>query len=124
MLMCLLKNGKEEDKIKVEPATDYPKIDLNFIDNNLEVPNMPIIPQPEAAIDSADCRINLLEHISHCQSLIEDRLQNLEEQINVIDPVGTTDENKDDEYPEIRQTTQMILRDLNTLKELSLCSNI
>lgn len=124
MLMSLLKNGND-DKIKTETSADYPKIDLNFIDNNLEMPNIPIIPQPEAAINSTDCRINLLEHISYCQSIIEERLNNFQDQINILDPNGTIlDEDKDDDYPEIKETTQMILRDLNTLKELSICPTI
>lgn len=120
MLMTLLKTGKEEEKLKVEPS-DFPKMDLNFIDNNLGMSAMPIIPQPEAAIDSADCKINLLEHISHCQTLIEQRLDDFASQIKLLDS-NFADEK--DDYPEIRQTTQMILRDLNTLKDFSVCSTI
>lgn len=123
MLLSLLRTGKEEDKIKNE-IPEFPKLDLNtLIDNNMEIPNIPNIPQPEAAIDSADCRINLLEHISHSQSLIEQRLSDFENQIKLLDVGNNILDSKDDDN-KLRQTTQMILRDLNTLKELSVCSSI
>ncbi|XP_068904442.1 PHD finger protein 20 isoform X2 [Tenebrio molitor] len=106
MLMMILKGTKEE-------------IEENHIaDDHLDSLPAPIIPQPEAAIDSADCRLNLLDHIAHSQSLVEQRLDDFEKQIESLE--DTTLYYEDDEnYPRTRQTLNMLLRDLNTLQELS-----
>lgn len=112
MLLSLLK-GKEDD----QKLPEFSKIDINtIIEDNLEqITAAPIIPQPEAAIESDDCRINLLDHISHYQSLVEQRLAAFEDRINALDvePPCDTDEN----FPKIRHTTEMIMRDINTLNE-------
>ncbi|KAJ3655052.1 hypothetical protein Zmor_014196 [Zophobas morio] len=99
MLMMILKSTKED-------------VDDNF--NGLQAP---IVPQPEAAIDSADCRLNLLEHIAHSQSLVEERLDDFEKQIEDLEDASFYEDDKD--YPRTRQTLNMLLRDLNTLQELS-----
>nr|XP_022905186.1 PHD finger protein 20-like [Onthophagus taurus] len=119
MLLTLLKN---KDSQSSSESTEFPKLDLNtFMGNNLENIQLqtPRIPQPEAAIDSADCRLNLLEHISHSQSLVEERLMEFEDQIDKLDTFLDMDENDIDFDPKVRQTTQMLMRDLNVLKELS-----
>ncbi|KAJ8940033.1 hypothetical protein NQ314_010864 [Rhamnusium bicolor] len=108
MLMMILKAGKEV----------MPKIDLNsLMDNNMGQLSAPIIPQPEAAIDSADCRLNLLEHIIHQESLVEERLDDFEKQIDALE-AGMNVEG-DANYPKTRQTLQMLIRDLAALKEFS-----
>lgn len=117
VLLSLLKPVKDE----VPDVAEFPKLDLNtLIENNLDqVPvNTLRIPQPEAAIDSADCRLNLLEHIQHSQSLVEERLNDFEEQINKLEPLLEEEENSE-QYPKLRQTTQMLMRDLTVFKEMS-----
>lgn len=117
MLLSLLKSAKDEQKLKDE-------IDINnLLANNLEQLPIagPIIPQPEAAIDSGDCKINLLEHIAHGQTLVEERLNNLEEQIDKLDPDNN---NSEQDYARTCVTIQMLLKDLNTLKELSHNNNL
>lgn len=117
MLMSILKSGKEEQKLK--ELGDLQKLDINtLIENNLDQPIQSNVPQPEAAIDTADCRLNLIEHIAHSQSLVEERLSEFEEQLNALD-VGFLQEEDDKDYPRMRQTLQMLLRDLNTLKDFS-----
>lgn len=37
-----------------------------------------LIPQPEAVIDSSDCKLNLLDHVAHYQNIIEERLNSVE----------------------------------------------
>lgn len=41
----------------------------------------PNIPQPEAAIDPSDCRMNLLEHIEYFQNLVDEKLNVIEAEI-------------------------------------------
>lgn len=112
MLLSILKSAKDEQKLKDD-------LDLNtLIDNNLEQLPMPIpiIPQPEAAIESADCKLNLLDHIAHCQSLVEERLNDFERQLDELD--GNSN-NTEEDFSRTRRTMQMLLRDLSTLKDLS-----
>lgn len=117
VLLSLLKPVKDE----VPDVAEFPKLDLNtLIENNLDqVPvNTLRIPQPEAAIDSADCRLNLLDHIQHSLSLVEERLNDFEGQIDNLEPL-VKEEESDEQYPKLRQTTQMLMRDLTVFKELS-----
>lgn len=107
MLMMILKAGKDV----------IPKIDLSTLMEGNMAPSAPIIPQPEAAIDSADCRLNLLEHIVHQESLVEERLDEFEKQIDALEEGMNMESDAD--YPRTRQTLQMLMRDLNTLKEFS-----
>lgn len=120
VLLSLLKAPKDDHKLKDEELPVFPKLDINsLIDNNLDqLPTAPIIPQPEAAIEADDCQINLLDHISHYQSLVEQRLDDFESQIKALeDALGTDDEM--DDMPKVRQTTEMVMRDINTLNEFA-----
>lgn len=108
MLMMILKAGKE----------DMPKLDLNALMDT----SGPIIPQPEAAIDSADCKLNLLEHILHQESLVEERLNDFEKQLDALEE-GMNMES-DPDYPKTRHTLQMLMRDLDTVKEFSQSTTI
>lgn len=40
-----------------------------------------VVPQPEAAIEPADCRLRLLQHVEKSQLLLEARLDSIEAQI-------------------------------------------
>lgn len=56
------------------------------IENEVVAPLQPFIPEPEAPIDPAECRMRLLEHIEHFQNHIESRLSSIDAQVcgNVI----------------------------------------
>lgn len=112
MLLSMLKEAKEEQKMKDEFA-GFP----------MEQQPMPNIPQPEAAIDTSECRLNLLDHIAHSQSLVEERLNDFEEQINALED-DSFQGDSDEDYPKMRQTLQMLMKDLTTLKEFSQISTI
>lgn len=99
MLMMILKSGKEENPM------------LNMHNT------APIIPRPEAAIDSDDCRLNLLDHISHAESLVEERLDDFEKQLDALEEDVNLEASED--YPKTRQTLQLLMRDLDTLKRFS-----
>ncbi|KAE8748341.1 hypothetical protein FOCC_FOCC004977 [Frankliniella occidentalis] len=106
----------------------------------------PRIPQPEAPIDPTECRLKLLDHIEHYQSLIDARLTTLEQMIDELehedpslldgknsDPVQSgvkqgadlEETNHSDEdpaldfLPQTKETVQMILRDLLNLRKIS-----
>lgn len=110
MIMMMLKEGKE----------DIPKIDINsLMETNT---GAPIIPRPEAAINSADCRLNLLDHIRHQEMLVEERLDEFENQIEVLEDAVNMNSNVDD--VRLCNTLQMLMRDLETLKEFSQSTTI
>lgn len=90
--------------------------------NNLMDNSSPIIPRPEAAIDSTDCRLNLLEHILHEESLVEQRLDDFEKQLDALEE--GLDIEKEEHYPKTRATVQMLMKDLDKLKEFSLSTTI
>ncbi|KAK5646830.1 hypothetical protein RI129_005294 [Pyrocoelia pectoralis] len=117
-LLSLLKSPKTEQKIKEELS----KLDLNtLIDNNFEQLATPIIPQPEAAINSIDCKLNLLDHIAHSQNLIEERLEMVQAQVDALDG---GDNNNEEDFSHVSKTVQMLLKDLGTLQELSHSSSL
>ncbi|CAH0557104.1 unnamed protein product [Brassicogethes aeneus] len=124
----LPKDNKDDIKLKTEEPEDV-KLDSQNDSmlmmilkgkgdiTNLVDSNAPIIPRPEAAIDSADCKFNLLEHIAHAESLIDERLSDFEKIVEGLEEGMNieTDEN----YPKTRQTLQMLMKDIGVLGEFS-----
>lgn len=78
---------------------------------------LPIVPQPEAPIESGVCRLNLLGHISHSQNLVEERLDEFEKLIDGLEDDLSVEESET--YPRTRQTLNLIVKDLETLQEFS-----
>ncbi|KAJ0181393.1 hypothetical protein K1T71_003478 [Dendrolimus kikuchii] len=79
-------------------------------------------PQPEAAIESGECRARLLRHIQRCQALIDARLDSIEAQVAELesqDPSFEDDETPDF-FPRTKRTVQMLMRDLDTMEELGI----
>ncbi|KAK9879641.1 hypothetical protein WA026_006706 [Henosepilachna vigintioctopunctata] len=104
-----------EDKLENEEENQLNNDLKNMIENN--EPQAPIIPEPEAAIETADCKLNLLDHIVHSQDLVMERLGNFEKQLESLEENCTSLE-KDEGYSRTRQTLQMLMRDLCKLEEL------
>lgn len=84
-----------------------------------EAPLQPFIPEPEAPIDPDECRLRLLEHIDHFQSHIEARLDTLEAQCAVLEAMDDADVSLVGVLPREKQTIQMLVRDLNTVRKLA-----
>lgn len=105
MLMMILKAGKDLSNMN------------SLMDNNA-----PIIPKAEATVDSMDCKLNLLDHIAHIESLTEERIDELEK---IVDTLEAGMELEDDpDNVKTKQTLQLLIRDLGTLKEFSQLSTI
>uniref|UniRef100_A0A1B6FS79 MBD domain-containing protein n=1 Tax=Cuerna arida TaxID=1464854 RepID=A0A1B6FS79_9HEMI len=78
-------------------------------------------PQPEAAIDETECRLRLLEHVEDYQHQVDDRLTSIQAQIAALeseDPDLASDE-ASDHCPATKQTVQMILHDLCTVRRVA-----
>ncbi|XP_018332733.1 PHD finger protein 20 [Agrilus planipennis] len=106
VLLSLLKSHKTE-----EPLTTDNLLDLDTVK----------IPQPEAAIDSSECRLNLLDHINFGQNLVEARLDVLEKKMQYFDVVG---DNEEDDHVHICRTIKMLLRDLLLLQDFGQSSSL
>ncbi|XP_054285783.1 PHD finger protein 20-like isoform X2 [Macrosteles quadrilineatus] len=117
--------------VKTHIATmkqDHPKLYLwakSWKDNSPDVKNENeqiktdvVGPQPEAAIDTKECRLRLLEHIEDYQTKVEDRLTSIDAALSVLeaeDPELSSDVSD----ARMKQTMQLLLRDLSTLKEVA-----
>lgn len=85
-----------------------------------EVASQPNIPQPEAAINSGDCRMNLLDHIEYFQNLVNEKLNIIENEISNLESDDVNNHGDDNEtLPKTKQTIQMLIRDLGTMKQIA-----
>ncbi|KOB66141.1 Phd finger domain-containing protein [Operophtera brumata] len=78
-------------------------------------------PQPEAPIENEVCRDRLLKHIQRCQALLDSRLDSIEAQVAELEsqePSFGEQYETAEHYPRIKQTVQMLMRDLDTMEEL------
>ncbi|XP_063224785.1 LOW QUALITY PROTEIN: PHD finger protein 20-like protein 1 [Bacillus rossius redtenbacheri] len=92
--------------------------------DRLQAAEGPRAPQPEAPIDPAECRLNLLDHINHSSQLADSRLSSIEAQIAALESQDA-DFAKDetpDFFPKTKQTVQMLMRDLLTMQRISAVS--
>ncbi|XP_046735242.1 PHD finger protein 20-like protein 1 isoform X2 [Diprion similis] len=84
------------------------------------LPLQPFIPEPEAPIDPAECRSRLLEHIDHFQNHIDSRLTTIEAHVTALEAMDPDDPvSGPDLLPRTKQTVQMLLRDLATVRKLA-----
>lgn len=89
---------------------------------NVNIPLQPFIPEPEAPIDPTECRMRLLEHIDHFQNYIASKLTSIEAQVQVLEEMDPDTIPEMEVQPRTKQTVQMLLRDLGTIRKLaSLC---
>ncbi|KZC14266.1 PREDICTED: uncharacterized protein LOC107192360 [Dufourea novaeangliae] len=89
-------------------------------EHEISTPLQPFIPQPEAPIDPGECRMRLLEHIEHFQNHIDARLTSIEAQVCALEALDPEDlVPSQDIQPRTKQTIQMLLRDLNTVRKLA-----
>lgn len=103
MLMAILKKNRNDE---------------NIIDE-VEKKHQPVIPQPEVAIESETCRLNLLEHVAQSQNLVEERLDEFEKCINDLEDNVGAYYSKDEACLNMGQVMNVLLKDLNTLQTLS-----
>lgn len=111
----------KEENVKTGNQADNMLL-MMFKDKDIQGNNANNFPQPEAAIETADCRLNLLEHVLHSQNLVMERLDDFERQIEQLEEFCAVE--KDENYPNTRHTLNMLLRDLDKLQDLSQCSSI
>lgn len=76
-------NSVAHDDLDSGPLLNNSQQEPNVADveNAIAALAQPFIPEPEAPIDPAECRMRLLEHIEHFQCHLDSRLSSLEAQI-------------------------------------------
>ncbi|XP_017876601.1 PHD finger protein 20 isoform X2 [Ceratina calcarata] len=111
----LLTNESNVSENNVSTSTNHEEMN----DNELSTPLQPFIPQPEAPIDPGECRMRLLEHIEDFQNHIDARLTYIEAQVCALETMDPEDLPTSDVQPRTKQTIQMLLRDLNTVRKLA-----
>lgn len=75
-------NDSTSENLNSGSLIDNVERESNIVNKNeVSVLPQPFIPEPEAPIDPAECRMRLLEHIEHFQSHIDSRLTSIEAQI-------------------------------------------
>ncbi|CAK9810922.1 PHD finger protein 20-like protein 1 [Anthophora plagiata] len=147
LLDVLTKNDVSEEKYEeslssdTKPNTDLLSNHTNVSENNtsasiastnhsheelnkheISAALQPFIPEPEAPIDPGECRMRLLEHIEHFQNHIDAKLTFIEAQVCALEAMDPEDVSGSDVQPRTKQTVQMLLRDLNTVRKLaSIC---
>ena len=103
-----------ETGISVQPELSTPQTK-----RGVALPLQPFIPEPEAPIDPTECRMRLLEHIDHFQSYIASRLTTIEAQVQVLEEMDSDSVPDLEIQPRTKQTVQMLLRDLSTIRKLA-----
>nr|XP_012135434.1 PREDICTED: PHD finger protein 20 isoform X2 [Megachile rotundata] len=102
------------------PAASENSMHEELNKHETSTPIQPFIPQPEAPIDPGECRMRLLEHIEHFQNHIDARLTFIEAQVCALEAMDPEDvSSSPDIQPRTKQTVQMLLRDLNTVRKLA-----
>ncbi|XP_014479375.1 PREDICTED: uncharacterized protein LOC106746825 isoform X2 [Dinoponera quadriceps] len=90
------------------------------VENEIATPLQPFIPEPEAPIDPSECRMRLLEHIEHFQCHIESRLQSIDAQVCALEAMDVEElVPSPNAQSRLKQTVQMLLRDLSTVRKLA-----
>ncbi|KAL6439227.1 hypothetical protein ACFW04_003860 [Cataglyphis niger] len=90
------------------------------VENEVSALPQPFIPEPEAPIDPTECQMRLLEHIEHFQSHLDSRLTSIEAQICALEAMDPDELALDPHVqPRTKQTVQMLLRDLSTVRKLA-----
>ncbi|XP_017076877.2 uncharacterized protein LOC108111798 [Drosophila eugracilis] len=99
----------DEDKVDASALTPVKR-------SKTEYPDLPNVPQPEAAIDPEECQYRLLEHVKVQQSLVLNRLDDIEAEIGELEREDNMDDLKDEETHEALAT---FIKELETMKRLA-----
>lgn len=78
----------------------------------------PIVPEPEAPIDPVECKFRLLEHIDNFQNYVDSVLNFIETQLSALEDVSAFEKHNDN-HVQIKQTLQMLLYDLESIRKLA-----
>ncbi|XP_002137807.2 uncharacterized protein MBD-R2 [Drosophila pseudoobscura] len=84
-----------------------------------EQPGFPHIPQPEAAIDPEECQFRLIEHVKVQQSLVLNRLNEIEAEMDELENEDILSDLKSADISVTKEAVATFVRELETLKRLA-----
>ncbi|TDG52244.1 hypothetical protein AWZ03_001525 [Drosophila navojoa] len=84
-----------------------------------EQSDWPHVPQPEAAIDPEECQYRLIEHVKIQQSLLMNRLNEIEGEIDELEKEDTMTDLKDANMSTTKEAMATFIKELETLKRLA-----
>ncbi|CRK96196.1 CLUMA_CG009625, isoform A [Clunio marinus] len=82
---------------------------------------LPMIPEPEVAIEPAKCQQTLLDHIQFQQKSVKSRLETIDDEITALEEASTSKLNGKVNIDDARmkQTVHMLIKDLMKMNEIS-----
>ncbi|XP_044592246.1 PHD finger protein 20-like protein 1 isoform X3 [Cotesia glomerata] len=105
-------NDSKSEQAKSKPFESLPE--------QPPAPQQPFIPEPEAPIDPDECRLRLLNHIEHFQNHMEVHLTSVESQVSFLEAMDPDDDLAADKVDiRCKETIQMVIRDLHTVRKLA-----
>lgn len=97
---------KEDEKVKLENDTSG---DVQML--------MPIIPEPDMAIEPAKCQQNILDHIQNQQTAVSSRLDAIDAEISALEEAFPENAKIDDTT--LKNTLYMLMGDLANMNRIS-----
>ncbi|KAI8045043.1 uncharacterized protein LOC128252144 [Drosophila gunungcola] len=84
-----------------------------------EQPDLPNVPQPEAAIDPEECQYRLIEHVKVQQALVMNRLDDIEAEMNELEKEDDLEDLKDGDISTTKEALATFIKELETMKRLA-----
>ncbi|XP_016939943.4 PHD finger protein 20-like protein 1 [Drosophila suzukii] len=85
----------------------------------MEHPDLPNVPQPEAAIDPEECQYRLIEHVKVQQSLVLNRLNDIEAEMDELEKEDSLEDLKDGDISTTKEALATFIKELETMKRLA-----
>ncbi|XP_016961040.1 uncharacterized protein LOC108031820 [Drosophila biarmipes] len=89
-----------------------------------EHPELPNVPQPEAAIDPEECQYRLIEHVKVQQSLVLNRLDDIEAEMDELEKEDTLEDLKDGDISTTKEALATFIKELETMKRLAKLNHV
>ncbi|XP_017041122.1 uncharacterized protein LOC108088019 [Drosophila ficusphila] len=84
-----------------------------------EQPDLPNVPQPEAAIDPEECQYRLIEHVKVQQALVMNRLNDIEAEMDELEKEDSLEDLKDGDISTTKEALATFIKELETMKRLA-----
>ncbi|XP_016977020.2 uncharacterized protein LOC108043004 [Drosophila rhopaloa] len=85
----------------------------------METPDLPNVPQPEAAIDPEECQYRLIEHVKVQQALVTSRLNDIEAEMDELEKEDSLEDLKDGDISSTKEALATFIKELEMMKRLA-----
>lgn len=108
---------KWETAPKTETKDDIEKKLENVNADDVQMMSLPIIPEPDMAIEPAKCQQNILEHIQNQQTAVNSRLETIDAEISALEESFSENSKVDDVT--LKNTLYMLIGDLAKMNKIA-----